>query len=184
MEVVMKRFFSALVFSALLAGTLTGCSGGGSSTSSNSQGASVNVTGTLDSGTITLASNAHGVKRFLAYLLPSKAYASGVTVDNVVAVSKGGDFILATKSGNGFTLSLPKHKDFLVVLLNGTNIVGVYKADSTTGMNTLPISSSSTDVDLGTITISSGTATGTITSPDLLQNLGLSQNLAQAIGVM
>ncbi len=175
-----RKVVSALPILALSA-ALAGCSGGSSQSSSQSPGNTVNISGTLSG--YTLASNESGLKRFLAMFSLGKAYATGSTVDNVVAVSPDGTFVAAAKSGNGFSLSLHKNRDYIVAFLNGTTIVGIYKADSVTGLNSFPIGQNSTDLDLGMVSINTGTGTGTVASSTVLQDLGLSQDIAKTFGV-
>lgn len=114
---------------------------------------------------------------------PSKAYASGATVTDVVAVTPSGHVIFATKSNNNFSLTVEPGKDYLVAFLNGTSIVGIYQADSVTGLNTFPINSNSSNIDLGTVTISGGTGSGSTASSTVLQNIGISSDVAKTMGI-
>jgi len=175
---IVKRLISAGSILALST-TLVGC-GGGSSSQGTSPNA-VKISGAMSG--YTLAENQSGLQKFLAMISPSKAYAASATVTDVVAVTPQGHVIVATKSSNNFTLSVEPGKDYLVVFLNGTSIVGIYKADSVTGLNTFPLSQNSTDIDLGTVTISGGVGSGTTSGSTVLQNIGISQNMATTLGI-
>ncbi len=185
---------SALACACLLTLALGGCGGGGGGddavTPSNTSDTSdtLRVTGTVDTSNLLLAYQASPFEQFLAFFSPvNKAYAVATTVNNIVAISPGTNsstYIEATKHGNDFTLNLEKGKSYVIVLLNGTNIVGLYKADDGSDMDSLPIGETATDIDLGTITLNGGKVTGSIPSATLFQDLGITTEIAQAIGFM
>jgi hypothetical protein len=176
-----RLFVGALVL--ILAISMAAC--GGSSSSGTPTSNTVTMSGSLDSSTMTLASRDGLFKRFLALLYPfGKAYAVGETVDNIVAVSPDRTFITATKNGDNFSLSLTKGKPYMITFLRGTTIVGLYKVDDTTGMDSLPVSTDSGDINVGIVTLNGGVAQGTLSSSSLLQTLGITQSVATAYGVM
>ncbi len=165
----------------------SGCSSGGSGSGpgAGAGNGTVKITGKLDNATVTMAATDTRFSRLLAYLSPLKsAFAAGTTVSNIVAVSSDGTFATATTSGSDFSLNLDKGKPYIIGLLNGTSIVGLYKTDATTGMHSFPINLNSTDINLGTVSLSGSEAQGSITSSALLQDLGLSQAIATAYGIM
>jgi hypothetical protein len=164
----------------------SGCSSGGSGSGPGAGGnGTVKITGQMDNATVTMAAADTRFSRLLAYLSPEeKAFAAGTTVNNIVAISSDGTVAQATTSGSDFSLNLDKGKPYIIGLLNGTSIVGLYKADSTTGMHSFPISANSTDINLGTVSLNGSDALGSITSSTLLQDLGLSQSIATAYGIM
>jgi hypothetical protein len=169
----------------VLAVSLAACGGDSSSSSGTPTSNTVTMSGSLDSSTMTFASKEGPFKRFLALLHPfGKAYAVGETVDNIVAISPDKTFITATKNGNDFSLSLTKGKPYMITFLRGTTIVGLYKVDDTTGMDSLPISTDSGDISVGTVSLSAGVALGSLSSSSLLQTLGITQSVASAYGVM
>jgi hypothetical protein len=168
----------------VLAISLAAC-GGSSDSSSGTSSTTVTMSGSLDSSTMILASKEGPFNRFLALLHPfGKAYAVGETVDKIVAISPDGTFITATKSGNDFSLSLTKGKPYMITFLRGTTIVGLYKVDDTTGMDSLPISTDSGNIGVGTVSLNGGVAQGSLSSSSLLQALGMPQSVASAYGVM
>ncbi|MHB8456035.1 MAG: hypothetical protein ACYDDO_15415 [Acidiferrobacterales bacterium] len=186
------KHFIHLGWALLMFLVLTACgssSGGGTtpapSSSSNSTPNSVTITGMLSSN-YTLASNPNWVDRVLALIGPPTASAGAVTINNVVAISPGGTVVLASKSGNTFTLTLPENDTYLVVLLNGPTIEGIYYAGgSATGMHSFPISTGASAIDLGTVSIDiNGVATGTISSTTLGQDLGMTQGMMTTFGIM
>ena len=166
----------------------SGCGGSGKG---KTAGSSITVKGTLGSG-ITLASRDTGLRKVLGWFAPQRAYAAGASdvIDNVIAVDANGNYILATKSGNGFTLSLPQGRVYLVAFLSGMTTKAIYRADpnvGTTGWTALPVGSGSHDVDLGMIAFEPSAldtvATGS-TDPDTLSTaLGLAPGVRDAIGV-
>lgn len=166
---------------------LEGCGGGGGS--SGTAGPGIQVTGTLGGGA-TLASRETGLRRLLSWLRPAQAYAAGTVIDNVIAVDTNGNFILATKSGSSFSLSLPQGKYYLIAFLSGTSVVATYQADpnvGTTGWTALPVSGASRDVDLGTVSIAtpaSGNtaAVGTTPPATVATTLGLAPGLSGVVG--
>jgi len=167
-----------------LAVSLAAC-GGSSDTSAPTTSTTVNMSGSLDSSTMTLASKEGPFKRFLAFLHPfGKAHAVGETVDKIVAISPDMTTITATKSGNDFSLNLTKGKPYMITFLRGTTIVGLYKVDETTGMDSLPVSADSGDISVGTVSLNGGVAQGSLSSSALLQTLGITESVASAYGVM
>jgi hypothetical protein len=172
------------VFVLVLAVSLAAC-GGTSSSSGTTSSSTATVSGSLDGSTVTLASKESPFKKFLALLHPfGKAYAVGETVDNIVAVSPDKTFITATKSGNDFSLNLTKGKSYTIAFLRGTTIVALYKVDDSTGMDALPVSTDTGNISFGTVSLNGGVAQGTLSSSSLLQNLGLTQDIATAYGIM
>lgn len=168
---------------ALAVAGLEACGGGGAG--GGSSGSGIKVTGTLGGG-VALAARQSRTRRMLGWLLPGRAYAAGTTIDNVVAVDNGGNFILASKSGSTFSLQLPQGKYYLIAFLSGTSVVSIYVADTTvgtTGWTALPVSASSSDVDLGTVAINGAAATGTTTAAAISSSLGLAPGMSSVIGV-
>jgi hypothetical protein len=141
----------------------------------------------MPSPSARLASRETGLKRFLGWFAPQKAWAAGTgtTIDNVVAADASGQFILATKSGNGFTLSLPAGQLYLIAFLSGTTTKAIYQADpSGTGWIALPVTSSSKDVDLGTLTFdATGVGSGTTPSTTIATDLGVDTGIAKVIAL-
>ena len=172
-----------LVLTASIAACGGGSSGGGGGASSTSV---VSVTGTVDSS-IVLASSQPTMKDFLANLFVHRVYASSTTVDNIVA-GTGNGYTKATLSGNSFSFSLPTNKNYIIILLHGTSVVGIMQADSSTGMYSLPVSSSSSSIDVGTVSVAGSTNTGaplaqgSTSSPTLLSDLGISSSISNDIG--
>lgn len=178
-----KPLVGALVL--VLSISLAACGGSSSTSSGTPSSNTVTMSGSLDSSTMTLASREKPFTRFLALLNPfGKAHAVGETVDNIVAVSPDRTYITATKSGNNFSLSLTKGKPYMITFLRGTTIVGLYKVDETTGMDSLPLSTDSGDISVGTVSLNAGVAQGSLSSSSLLQTLGMTQSVATAYGVM
>jgi hypothetical protein len=170
----------ALVAALLAIAALGGCGGGGKDPG---VGQRIQVRGAFGSG-ITLASRETGLRKILAWLAPGKAWADpGDTIDNVLAADADGNFILATKSGNGFTLSLPAGHVYLVAFLSGTTTKAIYRADpSGSGWIALPVGTGSHDVDLGTLTFdASGVGTGTTSSSTVATNLGVDAGVQSAL---
>ena len=175
-----------------LLGTLAACGGGsgggGSSSGGGNAGSTVAVNGSVASA-ITLASSRSSAGQLFSKIFPRLAYASGnSTVDNIVATN-GQSFIKATLSGNTFSLSLPVNSDYIVILLHGTSVVGIMQANPTTGMYSLPLASGSSNVDVGTVSVSGTTntgaplATGTSSSSSLLSSLGIASSISSALAV-
>lgn len=184
------RFFCSATLLSVFILTVAGCgssgSGGGSS-GGGSTGSTVAVNGTVDSS-ITLASS-QSPSGIFSKIFPGLAYASGGSlVDNIVATN-GQNFIKATLSGNAFSLSLPINSDYIIILLHGTSVVGIMQANPTTGMYSIPLTSSSTNVDVGTVSVSGTTntgaplATGTTSSSSLLSSIGISSPISSALGI-
>lgn len=183
----MKRAGFYQGVAAILALSLAACGGGGSSSTgtTTSSSSTVSFSGSLDGSTVTLASKESPFKKFFALFNPlNKAHAAGETVDNIVAISPDGTIITATKSGNDFSLNLTKGKSYMVTFLRGMTIVGLYKVDSTTGLDALPVSTGSGNISVGTVSLSGGVAQGSLSSSSVLQSLGLTQEIASAYGVM
>jgi len=111
--------------------------------------------------------------------------ASGKLIDGVLAVSRDA-YITATLSGGTFDLSLPKGSVNLLIFLNGSQVVGLLKANVATDLDCLPIWGDANCLDLGTIALNTDTkeATGTVTQGDLLAALGLNLPLAERLGAM
>lgn len=179
-----RRIAAAL--SAVMLGVamaaLGGCGGGGGNSRS---GPSITVKGTFGAG-ITLASRDTGVKRFLGWFAPQKAYAAvGTTIDNVIAADASGLVVLATKSGNGFTLSLPAGQVYLVAFLSGTTTKAIYRADpSGAGWSALPVTGGSHDVDLGTLAFDpAGVGTGSTPPATVAERLGVDAGVSSVIAV-
>ena len=182
---------------AALAATFSyvGCGGGGgSSSSSSSSGSStgkVTISGVLDANTLVglpLEQNSL-FNRFCRLFAPQKAYAViGSDVNRIIAISSRGNSYTITEavlSSNSFSLAVDKDKPYLLVLLYNTSIVGVYKVDDATGLDSFPLNSASTNIDLGTVALSgSGTVTGTVSQPVILDSLAITTALASAIGLM
>jgi len=182
----MKRSSIILILVSSLTSLLIACSnGGGSGSAAVGTSGTVNMTGTLDNSTVTTASTDTGLRRFLAFLSPiKKAFAADAIVTNIVAISPGGQVVTATLNGSNFSLNLSQGTPYIIVLLNGTTVVGLYKTDETTGMNSFPINENTTNINLGTVSLVGNVAQGTITSSTLLQDLGISQSVATAYGIM
>lgn len=185
----MRTIKLALVL--LLSIAIASCGGGGgggstTTTGNNNTSNTVAITGSMDNSTVVLASQEGLLERFLAMFSPAKkAYAAvGVPVNNIIAVSPDGALVEAVKSGSSFSLQLNKGKPYVLALLNNATVLGLYKADATTGMDAFPITSSTMNIDLGTVSLLAGTATGTIPSSSLLNSLGLNQSIATAFGAM
>jgi hypothetical protein len=159
----------------------SGCGGGAKDAGT---GGKIRVKGTFGAG-ITLAS--HGLHRGLASLGPATAVAAGDTIDNVVAADAGGHFILAEKSGNGFTLSLPAGRIYLVAFLSGMTAKAIYRADpsaSGSGWIALPVGAGSSDVDLGTLTFdATGVGTGSTPATTIATDLGVDAGVQSALAV-
>lgn len=174
-----------MLSAAALGLALVGCGGGGGGGGSHA-GPTIQVRGTFAPG-ITLASRDTGLERVLGWLSPQRAYAAGAgtTIDNVVAADASGRFILATKSGNGFTLALPAGRMYLVAFLSGTTTKAIYQADpSGTGWIALPVTSASRDVDLGTLSFdATGVGTGTTPSSSVAAGLGVDAGVASVIAL-
>jgi hypothetical protein len=188
-----RTFFIAAIF------VLTSCGGGGGGGSSTPTPAptptptptpiisnTVTLSGTVDNSTVVLASHEGFLKRFFAWFSPTpKAYAvTNARVNRIVAVSHDGTHVDAVKSGSSFSLSLEKGKPYVLALLNDASLVGLYRADAATGMEAFPITSSSKSFDVGTVSLLSGEAMGTVSSSSLLDSLGIDSITANAFGVM
>ncbi len=172
---------SSMIFAVIMVAALVaGCGGGGGGSAT-----AVVLSGTMDNSTVQLAAKS-GFWNWLASLgFPvGNAFAAGTTVTSVVAVSPDGTLVTATKSGQTFSLSLGRGKPYLVVFLDGTSIVALLKADAATGLDAFPIGTATKNIDLGAVSLNSGTAAGTISSASLLQALGISQAEAVAFGAM
>ncbi|MBI3813385.1 MAG: hypothetical protein HY279_02820 [Nitrospinae bacterium] len=163
-----------------------GCGGSNSSSGSSGNGG-LKISGRLDNSTLMMAyaPPTGFLNKLLAFLSPiQNAYTQVSTVDNIMAVSPDGSYVFASKKGNEFSLSLIKGKEYVVVFLNGTTIIGIYKLDKATDMDAILTSTNSIDTNLGTVSVTLGMAEGTISSTVLLQNLGITQDVATAFGVM
>lgn len=172
------RIFMAFTIIVLL---LTGCSSGESSAPSLQQSSKVTVSGTIDNSA-TLLANATFFDRIFANLSPvRRAIAAAPSITSIFAISPDGTIVESTKKGQSFKFDLPRNNSYIVVMLNETSIVGIYKVDSVTDLDSLPIGNDTEDFDLGLISLATGTATG---SSNALQSLDLSVDLATAIGAM
>ncbi|MBS1151409.1 MAG: hypothetical protein H6Q89_3107 [Myxococcaceae bacterium] len=162
-----------------------GGSGGAGGGSGGGAGNAIRVTGKMDNGSVTLAARESPLRRILSRFAPyGTAHAAGVTVDNVLAVSHDGAFVEAVKNGSTFSLTLERGKLYVVALLNGTTIVGLYKTDPATDMDAFPVGAQTTDLDLGSVSLADGGVNGTIASTELLAGLGLTPVTATGFGAM
>ncbi|MBI5777972.1 MAG: hypothetical protein HZA49_00760 [Planctomycetes bacterium] len=175
----------------IIAFNYIGCGGGGGGGNSGSSSGGVKITGVLDATTlVSLPPDENSIlNRFCRIFSPQKAYAqSGSDVNRIIAISSRGNTYTITEGTlnvNSFSLSVAKDKPYLLVLLYDTSIIGVYKVDDATGLDSFPLNSASTNIDLGTVALSgTDVVTGTASQPVILDSLGITTALASAIGVM
>jgi hypothetical protein len=158
-----------------------GCSSGGDGSSAPPALSKVTVSGTINAP-FDLVSNKTLFDRIFAGLSPAKnAYAMIAAIDSILAISPDGMIVEASKSGQSFSLALPRDKSYVIVMLYHTNIAGIYKVNSTADLDSLPIGPNTPDFGLGLVSLAGGTATGDV---DVLPYLGLSTDMAAAIGNM
>lgn len=161
----------------LMLAVLAGCGGGKGA--SGGSGGSIQVKGTFPQGVLAASAAPR------AGVTAAATSGAPATIDNVVAADASGRFILATRSGNGFTLSLPVGRLYLIAFLSGTRTAAIYQADpSGTGWIALPVTSASRDVDLGTVTFdATGVGTGTTPSSAVATELGVDPGVASVIAL-
>lgn len=170
-----------LVF--IVSTTLINCGGGGSGSGTPSTTTTttttVKVSGILDASSISVAKpgqsgDAAGM-RFAA-----------ASINKVVAIGDDLSTITATASGQNISMNLVKGTYYVLVFLNGTTVVGTYKADAATDLDSIPVTETAADLDLGTLTLDTvtGKVTGTVTQSTLFSKLGLDTTTATAIGTM
>jgi hypothetical protein len=112
-----------------------------------------------------------------------------VPVDGIIAATvvtrNGGamvDISKGTVDANGFNLRLETGHTYAVFLMHGVELVAVLRADAAgSGMTVFPVAVGAQDVDLGTVTIASGEATGTLSSAALYQGLRITGDLAATL---
>lgn len=91
----------------------------------------------------------------------------------------------AITNGNSFSLSLRKGLPYIIVFVGGTtNVLGLLKLDAATDLDTLPLSSVSGNINLGTIRYSGTEFAGDISQADLLNAIGITTSVASACGTM
>lgn len=157
------------------------CSGGDSGSGPDLSN-KIQLSGTMGTGYTAAAKSSFFAKFFS---LAEEAYAVGEpVVDKILAISNDNTIVMGTISGTSFSLLLEKGKPYLVVFLEGTTIVGIYKADGATDLDVFPLSSESSNLDLGTVSLSGGVLTGTVTSADILTALAIDPGIAAAYGIM
>lgn len=180
----MKKYsimFSKIMTIIMVTALVAGCSSGGGGGSASA----VVLSGTMDNSTVQLAAKTGFWNWFASIGFPvGNAFAAGATVTSVVAASPDGTLVTAIKNGQTFSLSLGRGKPYLVVFLDGTTPVALLKADVATGMDAFPVGTAASNIDLGTVSLNSGTAVGTISSASLLQALGIAEAEAVVFGVM
>jgi hypothetical protein len=162
---------SAALAAALALLAACGGKGGGS----GSGGGHIVVKGAFAPGITLAAAAAPG----------ALAAGGGATIDNVVAADASGRFIFATRSGNGFTLSLPSGRLYLIAFLSGTTTKAIYRADpSGSGWIALPVTDASRDVDLGTLSFdATGVGTGTTSPSTVAADLGVDPSVREALAL-
>ncbi len=173
------QFFLAFIVST----TLINCGGGGGgsgtpSTTTTTGTTTVKVSGVLDASSISIAKPGQSgdtTERAAAY-----------SINKVVAIGDDLTSITATASGQNISMNLVKGTYYVLVFLNGTQVVGTYKADAATDLDSIPVTQTATDLDLGTLTLNTGTGkvTSTVTQSTLFSKLGLDSTTATAIGTM
>ena len=200
----MRQNKLTIITSAIIAIALSismvyvGC-GGGSSSSSSDSGSSGNpgaqtsfkIIGTLDGSSATFAGRPpmNFLDRFCEIFNPLRAFAVGPnTVTNIIAVCSDMTIISATHTANDFSLELPLNKAYIVVFLNGTNIVGLYKVDAPTDLDSMPVpvTTTASTLDIGDVSYDSlsDTFTAAITQTLLFNTLSLTTTVATAFGVV
>lgn len=150
----------------------------------------ITMEGTLDGSTTQFAAVPQNGfwDKFCKLFSPLEAYAAGVDVNKVLAITYGEQGISlteATKNVNSFSLSLTKGYPYIIVFINGTtNVLGLLKLDAATDLDALPLNNISSNIALGDVSYSGGEFQGTVSQTDLLNALGITSSLASAFGIM
>ncbi|MBI3610163.1 MAG: hypothetical protein HY204_05615 [Nitrospirae bacterium] len=166
-----------------LAAMLSGCGGGGDSTSDNGSApvaATFGISGTLSSVNVSGKSRAG---------LFNTSAPVNQTVTHVMAVSptsQNATRVLAPINSDGsFTLNVNPNRPYVLVFIDSTQtgagmIVGAFESNTLDSL--APLTQGETD--LGTVSIdgTTETATGSIAYDALLASLGLSSEVALALG--
>jgi hypothetical protein len=172
------------------AGCGGGGSGGGSSGNPNvpNPQTKFKITGNLDGSTATFASlnRMNFLDRFCSIFSPLPAYAGSNIVTNIIAVCSDMTIIQATHTANDFQLELPLNKAYIVVFLDGTSIIGLYKVDAPTDLDAVPVPETASDLDIGAVGYDalSDTFTAAITQTLLFNALSITNTVATAFGVV
>ena len=118
----------------------------------------------------------------------SLAYAGaggGRPVKQIVAVGSDGSYTEGTLAVDGsFSVAVAPGASYVVTLLDGASSSGTIQADSGTGMDTFPVTTSSAStIDLGAVTLPTTTST-TAQGNSALVSLGTPSNIANVYGVI
>lgn len=192
-KIKIVMLIAGVLFIGCVAFNFVGCGGGGggSSRSGSSSAGNVILSGALDGQTVVgLPSYENSfLKHFCLLFSPKNLYANGgADVNRIVAISsRGNSYTLteATLNGNNFSLSVSKDKPYLLVFLNNTTIIGIYKVDSATDLDAFPLNSASSNIDMGTVSLSgTDVISGTISQAAIFNSIGITESLASAIGIM
>lgn len=178
-----------LIVTAMVIGYV-GCGGGGSSShsagSSVAAGTVIIVSGALDDTSIHPVAQApmNILDRFCSLFQPNCAYAipTGITVDQIIAIGPT-DIQVVTATAN-FSLTLHKDQPYIIVFLDHAVVQGLLKLDAGTDLDALPLSANSNSFDLGTVAFNAGLIQGSIVSSTLFTDLGISDAIASAFGIM
>lgn len=180
MVIKSRNLLNSLFIATMLIG-LAACGGGGSSGGGSSTAASsIQVSGNLD-GTTIQAANKSIFHRIYAMFMPQSANASIPTITSIVARSGDGTSITGTLSGNAFTLNLPKNKTYMIYLLDNTTTLATLQLSPSTGLSAVPINSSSSNISLGTVSLSGTTAVPSSSESSILGSIGLTSSQASSL---
>jgi len=122
--------------------------------------------------------------RFASLFLKSAHAGTSTAVDTILAASPNGIYY-AVLDGSTFSLAVPRGAIYVVAFYKGMDLKGILTLDTTTDLNSIPALENSSDFNLGTLSLDSGTGvvTATISQADAFAALGLDSDLATAIGI-
>ena len=172
---LMNSFFIATILMGVAA-----CGGGGSGGGSSATLSSIQVSGNLD-GTTIQAENTSLFHSLYALLMPRSANASIPTITSIVARSGDGTFITGTLSGNAFTLNLTKNKTYMIYLLDHTTTLATLEFAPSSGLSAVPVTSSSSNVSLGTVSLNGTSAVPSSSESSILGSIGLTSSQASSL---
>jgi len=121
--------------------------------------------------------------RFASLFLKSAQAGASTAVDTILAASPNGIYY-AVLDGSTFSLAVPRGATYVVAFYKGMTLKGILTLDTTTDLNSIPALVGSSDFNLGTVSLDSGTGvvTATISQADAFAALGLDAALAGSIG--
>jgi len=149
--------------------------------------ARLDVQGILDNTSIVIgqASFSDWIETRLAALFLKSAQAGTSTaVDTIIAASPNGIYY-AVLDGSTFSLAVPRGAIYILGFYKGMDLKGILTLDTATGLDSIPALETSSDFNLGTVSLDSGTGvvTATISQADAFTALGLDTDLATSIGI-